>query len=179
MPSADILRVCVLGAESTGKTMLSAALAARFETVWNPEYGRVYTEVGRPHGATWESVEFAHIARIHCWYEDFLAELANRILVCDTDAFTTALFHEAYLGTPATGFETEVSRRYDLYLVCGTDVPFTHDGWREFEGQRRWMQERLVEHARDSGSPWLVVEGPHEVRLEAAAAAIERLPGLS
>jgi len=174
MPSSDVLRVCVLGAESTGKTTLAAALAARFETVWNPEYGRVYTEVGRARGTEWESAEFAHIARIHCWYEDFFARLANRVLVCDTDAFTTALFHEAYLGAPATGFEEEAARRYDLYLVCGTDVAFTHDGWREFEAQRSWMQERLLEHVRDSGSPWLLLEGPRNVRLVAAAEAVER-----
>jgi NadR type nicotinamide-nucleotide adenylyltransferase len=175
MPSTNVLRVCVVGAESTGKTTLAAALAARFETVWNPEYGRIYTEVGRTRGAPWESAEFAHIARIHCWYEDFLAELANLVVVSDTDAFTTALFHEAYLGMSATGFEAEAARRYDLYVVCGTDVPFTHDGWREFEAQRTWMQERLLEHARDSGSPWLLVEGPHDARLAAAAEAVERL----
>jgi len=175
MSAADVLRVCVVGAESTGKTTLAAALASRFETVWNPEYGRVYTEVGRPRGAVWESSEFAHIARIHCWYEDFFARLAKGVLVCDTDAFTTALFHEAYLGAPASGFEDELARRYDLFVVCGTDVPFTHDGWREFETQRQWMQEQLLEHARESGSPWLLVEGPHDVRLEAATAAVELL----
>ncbi len=177
MPSPDVLRVCIVGAESTGKTTLAAALAARLETVWNPEYGRVYTEVGRARGAPWDSAEFTHIARIHCWYEDFLAGLATRVLVCDTDAFTTALFHEAYLGSPANGFEDEISRRYDLYVVCGTDVPFTHDGWREFEAQRAWMHERLLQHARESGSLWLLVEGSHEVRLAAAVGAVEQLQG--
>ena len=85
-------RVCILGAESTGKTTLAAALAARFETVWNPEYGRVYTEVGRKAGAAWEAWEFTHIARVHCWFEDFLAGIADRVLFSDTDAFTTAVF---------------------------------------------------------------------------------------
>ena len=143
MPSPDVVRVCVLGAESTGKTTLAQGLAIRYQTLWNPEYGRVYTEVGRPPGARWQSWEFAHIARVHCWYEDFLAGLAHDVLFCDTDAFTTAVFHEAYLGTPATGFEELAARRYDLYVVCGTDVPFAHDGWREFEAQRLWMHEQL------------------------------------
>ena len=60
-------------------------------------------EVGRTRGTPWDSSEFTHIARVHCWYEDFLAHLARRVLFCDTDAFTTALFHEAYLGRPAEG----------------------------------------------------------------------------
>jgi HTH-type transcriptional regulator, transcriptional repressor of NAD biosynthesis genes len=171
----DVLRVCLLGAESTGKTTLAAALAGVYGTVWNPEYGRVYTEVGRSPGAPWRSEEFEHIARVHCWYEDFLAALADRVLFCDTDAFTTAVFHEAYLGEPARGFDDLVARRYDLYLVCGLDVPFEHDGWRDRVAQREWMHERYVEHARAGGSPWLLVEGSLESRLIAAREAVGAL----
>jgi NadR type nicotinamide-nucleotide adenylyltransferase len=171
----DIKRVCLLGAESTGKTTLAAALAERFRTVWNPEYGRPYTQIGRPPDAPWTSWEFTHIARIQCWYEDFLAGLARRVLFTDTDAFTTAVFHEVYLGTPATAFDELARRPYDLFLVCGLDAPWRHDGVREFEAQRRWMHERYVERAEASGSPWLLVEGPVEQRLDAAAGAVERV----
>ena len=173
--AARVKRVCLLGAESTGKTTLAAALAERFGTLWNPEYGRPYTELGRPADAPWSSWEFTHIARIQCWYEDFLAALAHVVLFTDTDAFTTAVFHEVYLGTPATGFDELVRRPYDLFVVCGLDVPWRHDGIREFEAQRRWMHERYLERVRRSGSPWLLVEGPPEERLTAAADAVERL----
>jgi NadR type nicotinamide-nucleotide adenylyltransferase len=172
---SDVKRVCLLGAESTGKTTLAGALATRFGTVWNPEYGRPYTQFGRPAGAPWTSWEFTHIARIHCWYEDFLAGLARRVLFSDTDAFTTALFHEVYLGTPATAFPELVERTYDLFVICGLDVPWRHDGLREFEAQRRWMHERYVERARESGRPWLLVEGSPEGRLGAAAKAVEQM----
>lgn len=160
-----VKRVCLLGAESTGKSTLAADLAEAFGTLWNPEYGRPYTELGRPPGTPWSSWEFTHIARVHCWYEDFLAGSARRVLFCDTDAFTTAVFHEVYLGEPATGFPELVARRYDLYVVCGLDVPWAHDGVREFEEQRAWMHERYLEHARRSGRPWLLAEGDAPTRL--------------
>jgi HTH-type transcriptional regulator, transcriptional repressor of NAD biosynthesis genes len=172
---SDVKRVCLLGAESTGKTTLARALAAHFATVWNPEYGRPYTEVGRPPGAPWSSWEFTHIARMHCWYEDFLATLARGVLFSDTDAFTTAVFHEIYLGTPATGFDELVRRPYDLFLVCGLDVPWRHDGVRAFEEQRHSMHHRYVRRARESGSPWLLVEGPLDLRLDAAAVQVSGL----
>ena len=175
--SDPVRRVCLLGAESTGKTTLAGSLAGAYGTLWNPEYGRVYTEVGRERGAAWKSWEFTHIARVHCWYEDFLAVFARRVLFCDTDAFTTAVFHEAYLGSAASGFEVLAARRYDLYLVCGLDVPFAHDGLRDLEEQRQWMNERLLEHARDSGSPWLLLKGLPDVRLDAAADAVDSLLG--
>ncbi len=172
---ADVKRVCLLGAESTGKSTLARVLAERYDTVWNPEYGRPYTRIGRPAGAEWTSWEFTHIARIHCWYEDFLAGQARRVLFADTDAFTTAVFHEVYLATPATGFQDLVERCYDLFVVCGLDVAWRHDGIREFEEQRRWMQERYLARARESGSPWLLVEGPVDARLTEASAAVNAM----
>lgn len=170
--------MCVLGAESTGKSTLAAALAARYGTLWNPEYGRPYTQIGRPPGAPWTSWEFTHIARMQCWYEDFLAALAHRVLFSDTDAFTTAVFHEVYLGSPAAGLDDLLERPYDLLVVCGLDVPWRHDGIREFEERRQWMHERYLERARTSGRPWLLVEGALERRIEQVAGAVDGLlPG--
>jgi HTH-type transcriptional regulator, transcriptional repressor of NAD biosynthesis genes len=176
MPGA-VRRVCLLGAESTGKTTLAAALAHAYDTVWNPEYGRVYTLVGRRRKEPWTSEEFTHIARVHCWYEDFLAAFATRVLFTDTDAFTTAIFHEAYLGGPAHGFEELASRRYDLYLVCGLEVPWERDAVREFAEARRSHHEIYLRHARESGSPWLLVEGPPGERLTRARAAVDTILG--
>jgi HTH-type transcriptional regulator, transcriptional repressor of NAD biosynthesis genes len=171
----DVARVCLLGAESTGKTTLARALAETYETAWVPEYGRVYTELGRPADAPWTSWEFTHIARVQCWWEDFLAGLARRVLFCDTDAFTTAVFHEAYLGSPAGEFADLAARRYDLYLVCGLDVPWERDAVREFDAARRRHQAIYLAHARASGSPWLLVEGVLEQRLAAAREAVDEL----
>jgi NadR type nicotinamide-nucleotide adenylyltransferase len=171
----EVARVCLVGAESTGKSTLAAALADAYGTLWAPEYGRPYTEVGRPADAPWTSWEFTHIAQIQCWYEDFLARYAERVLFCDTDAFTTAVFHQAYLGVPATDFGELVARAYDLFLVCGLDTPWRHDGIREFEEQRRWMHERHLERVRASGRPWLELEGAHERRLLAARSAVDEV----
>jgi HTH-type transcriptional regulator, transcriptional repressor of NAD biosynthesis genes len=171
--SEPVKRVCLLGAESTGKTTLARELATAYSTLWNPEYGRPYTAIGRPPEAPWTGFEFEHIARIHCWYEDFLAGYAHRVLFCDTDAFTTAVFHEVYLGSPATTFADLVGRHYDAFLVCGLDVPWAHDGIREFEQQRRWMHERYLERAQESGVPWLLLAGPPARRFEAARGIVE------
>ena len=56
-------RVVVVGAESTGKSTLAAALAESLGTVWVPEYGRFYWE-GRRHLAVqdWTADEFVRIA---------------------------------------------------------------------------------------------------------------------
>ena len=173
--SEPIKRVCLLGGESTGKTTLARALAAAYDTVWNQEFGRPYTEIGRDPDAPWTSAEFTTIARLQCWYEDCLAGSAHAVLFCDTDAFTTKLFHQVYLGEPTYAFEDLVARSYDLFLVCGLDVPWRHDGIREFDDQREWMHACYLERAEASGSPWLHLEGSHESRLSESRLAVDRL----
>ena len=79
------------------------------------------------------------------------------------------------MRSPASGFEELAARRYDLYLVCGLDVPFADDGVRDLEAQRQWMQERLLAHARESGLPWVLLAGPPEARLAAACEAVDAL----
>jgi len=175
---AAVKRVCLLGAESTGKSTLAEGLAGRFGTLWNPEYGRPYTELGRDPAAPWTSDELTHIARMQCWYEDFLAPYSDPVLFCDTDAFTTAVFHEAYLGTPATAFAELAARTYDLYLVCGLDVPYVHDGIREFEAERERMHERYLAHARASGVPWLELGGGVQPRLDDASGFVRERLGI-
>ena len=173
--AGDVKRICLLGAESTGKTTLARSLAAAYGTVWNPEYGRPYTELGRDRDAPWTSAEFTHIARIQCWYEDCLAESARGLLFCDTDAYTTKLFHQVYLASKTDAFDDLAARSYDLFLVCGLDVPWRNDGIREFDYQREWMHERYLERAEASGSPWRLLEGVHEVRLREAGLEVDRL----
>jgi HTH-type transcriptional repressor of NAD biosynthesis genes len=175
-----VARVCVIGAESTGKTTMAAALAEHYRTRWVPEYGAPYHHVGRgnPH-REWTSEEFTHIARIREWLEEFLAGYANRVLFCDTDTFVTAVFHEVYLGRPSAELEEEAREsKYALYLLCDVDTPFHRDRWGlRREDTRRAMHERYLEYLRSGDSPWLELKGSPDERIAAAIAAVDRLLG--
>ena len=174
----SVARVCIIGAESTGKTTLAAALAEHYRTLWVPEYGAPYHHVGRgdPH-RPWTPDEFIHIARIREWLEEFLAGYANGALVCDTDTFVTAVFYEVYLGTRSEELEREArASSYALYVLCDVDTPFHLDklGLRR-EDARRKMHERYAAYVRSTGCPWIEVSGPHEQRMALATAAIDGL----
>src|SRR4051812_25881583 len=89
------LRVVLVGAESTGKTTLARLLAAHYQTAWVPEYGRPYWDgLLTSTSAAYTTEDFVHIAVTQQRMEDMLARHANRVLICDTDAFTTWLWHE-------------------------------------------------------------------------------------
>ncbi|WP_131743270.1 AAA family ATPase [Actinomadura roseirufa] len=191
-------RVVVVGAESTGTTTLARALAAHYAarggtweaTRWVPEYGRTYTEeklaaARRASGdpslwlddLRWEPAEFTRIAERHAALEDAAARSGSPLLVCDTDAFATALWHERYLGSPAPEVEA-VHERTAHHLWILTDpagVPFVQDGWRDGESIRTWMSGRFQEELERRGLPHVAVTGPHEDRLAAAVAATDAL----
>jgi len=81
-------RVCLVGAESTGKTTLAAALAAHYQTNWVAEYGREYCEekFRESSDIPWESAEFETIARAQIRLEDAAARQANRVNSLGTPA---------------------------------------------------------------------------------------------
>ena len=169
-------RVVILGAESTGKTTLAIALAEHYQTTWVPEFGRLYTEARRPRGELWRSDEFTFIATEQVRMEDALARSANRVLICDTDAFATAIWHERYLGQPSPAvLAVAAGRRYDLYILTDVDTPFVPDDIRDGESIRGWMHKRLQDELSLMRVPVLLLSGPHEQRLAAAIARIDSL----
>ena len=187
-------RVVVVGAESSGTTTLARALASHYArrggvwaaTRWVPEYGRFYCEeklaVARRRDPSlwlgdlgWTSEEFTVIAeRQHAW-EESAARSGSPLLVCDTDAFATELWHERYVGSPAPHL---AGTRHHLWILTDTTgVPFEQDGWRDGEAVREEMSARFAEELKRRRLPHLIVTGPHEQRLSEATEAIDALLG--
>jgi NadR type nicotinamide-nucleotide adenylyltransferase len=171
-----VRRICVLGAESTGTTTLARDLARHYATAWVPEYGRLYAE-GKLAGdftAAWRTEEFVTIARAQCELEDSLAEVAKDLIICDTDAFATSVWHERYLGSRSTAVEQiAAGRSYELYVLTGDEIPFEQDGTRDGEHIRHAMHRRFVERLVEDGKRHVVVTGDRERRLADAIRAID------
>ena len=171
-------RICVIGAESTGKTTLVRALAAHYRTAWVPEFARTYSD-GKcisPDYAKWDTREFLFIAKTQSRFETELARQSNKLLICDTNSLVTELWHERYLGFRSPELATlSHPERYDLYLLTGDEIPFQQDAIRDGEQIRHSMHLRFVEEFRSLTVPGLVLEGPHEQRLQEAIKACDEL----
>lgn len=171
-----VRRVALVGAESTGTTTLSRALAERFRTAWVPEFGRFYTEGKQPSETRWQTPEFAFIAGMQNRMEDAYARLADRILFCDTNAWATRLWHERYMGALDPSVDALArGRRYDLVILTGDEIPFVDDGMRDGEHIRHSMQERFRELLEEEGIPYIEVRGSIEERLAQALPVCEAL----
>lgn len=192
-------RVVVVGAESTGKTTLCADLAdalrrrggAHGLTRWVPEVGRERTvelqaaAVARAGLADdpppsmadldWPSEEFVAIATAQNAREDALAAAGGPVLICDTDAFATGIWHERYRGGRSSEVDA-LARPHPLYLVTHhDDVAFVQDGIRDGEHIRAWMTERFLDELAATRRRFVVVRGARDERRASALAAIDDL----
>jgi HTH-type transcriptional regulator, transcriptional repressor of NAD biosynthesis genes len=174
-----VKRICIVGAESTGKTTLAEHLALHYKTKWVPEYGREYCAEKWKDGVTtdmWATEDFITIAHEQCRREDALAREANKVLICDTDPFATGIWHERYLDKRSNEVESIANaRKYDLYILTGNEIPFVQDGLRDGEHICHWMHNRFIEALDESHRPWISVAGPLSVRVREATRAIDAI----
>jgi len=167
-------RVCILGAESTGTTTLAKSLAEHYKTSWVQEFGRAYSEakINSPESSAWRTEEFIFIARTQNKIEDALVKTCNKILVCDTNSFATSLWHERYMGFISPEVEAaSAGRECDLYILTGDEIPFVQDGTRDGGRIRHTMHRRFEEELEKKRKKFIIVRGPHEIRMEKAIGA--------
>jgi nicotinamide riboside kinase len=102
--------------------------------------------------------------------------VANRLLICDTDALATNIWHERYLGTRAAAIDALVAtRHYDLYLLTDIDTPFVQDGTRDGEDIRHWMHVRFLEELDHQRRRFALVAGSREERMATAMRQIDAI----
>lgn len=189
------LRIVVLGAESSGTTSLARdltqALRARggiwSKTAWVAEYGREYSAnllaLARSHDANclpedlvWAEEDFTHIATEQCRREDEGAQHGSPVLICDTDALATTVWHERYMqrrSAAVEGIPTQMSAR-SLYILTDHDgVAFEDDGLRDGEHLRPWMTRRFEEVLAAQQTPWVCTTGSAGKRLAFALQCID------
>ena len=161
-------RVCIVGAESTGKTTLAEALAARLKTVWVPEYAVEYLKHGNADVKSLADIE--NIARGQLASEDAKARLANRVLVCDTDLMTTVIWSNHFFGScPEWIVKESFARIYDLYLLTDIDIPWIGNPWRDCPDKREFFHSWFKKELELRDRKYVVVSGQSpEVRLEIA-----------
>lgn len=172
-------RVCVVGAESTGKTTLVRAMSERHATKGVGEFGRDYTIAKKDAGTNdhWTTEDFVRIAEEQQRLEDEAAIGAGPLFFCDTDAMTTGLWHERYQGCSSKVVDgLGRMRTYDLFVLCDTDIPWERDEIRLGTDTRSAMHLRFVEVLSTGRSePWIIVSGSVKQRMAAVDGEIARL----
>jgi NadR type nicotinamide-nucleotide adenylyltransferase len=170
------LRIAVFGTESTGKTTLAALLAARFGAPWSPEFVREFWDLksGKITGADLGTIALGQMAN-----EDRADAAAAPLVLHDTELLTNTLWADLHFPGECPDWvrnEAEKrSRRYALYLLCDTDVPYEPDPQRSFPAA---LDREKAGHLwrgtlEKRGLPFAEIRGGWSAREAAAIAVVE------
>jgi NadR type nicotinamide-nucleotide adenylyltransferase len=164
-PVTPVIRVAILGAESSGKSTLAAALAAHYQTLWVPEYLREFVDT---HQRVPRSDDQFPIARTQVERETAALALARRFLFCDTTPLMTAIYSRLYFDDVDDALAALVrASNYDATLVAAPDGPWVADGLqRESAAVRQHVHQQLLLALDQAAIPFLLVEGGLAQRLE-------------
>jgi NadR type nicotinamide-nucleotide adenylyltransferase len=150
-----VIRVVVTGSESTGKSELARALAGHYRTTWAAEYVRDYMDAK---GAQLDATDVEPIARGQMAREDEAEKNARRLVILDTDLFSTVIYARHYYGSCPEWIERAArARRGDLYLLMDIDIPWTPDAQRDRGDRREEMHalfRRTLPDALLIGGDW-------------------------
>ncbi len=176
----------IIGPESTGKSTLCEQLAQQYETMWCPEFAREYLLTN---GTDYTYDDLLSIARGQLALEDEYTAMLTAShssisiphppLFIDTDMYVMKVWCEFVFGKCHRFIlEQIVERKYDLYLLCNTDLPWTPDELREYPDieSRRKLYAIYKDSMINQAVPWADISGVEEERLQKAIAAVSNLP---
>ncbi|HTN06056.1 ATP-binding protein [Agriterribacter sp.] len=179
-------KIVVIGPESTGKSSLCEQLAGYYKTLWCREYAREYL---LKYGMNYTYDNLLEIAKGQIELEDKAAAEAvgdgvpapltgNPLLFIDTDMYVMKVWCEFVFNQCHQWIIDQiVTRRYDLYLLCNTDLPWVKDELREYPDPE--TRERLYRIYKDiminQGTPWADISGDYTGRFEKAKKAVGRI----
>jgi len=171
-PKSEIIKIAVVGPESTGKSTMSAYLAEHYNTIWVPEYARGYCEkLTEP--PTWQD----EINMFHgqITLEKELSPKANKILICDTTFITVKIWSDQIFGkSPQEVLDELPKHPYDLYLLLDIDLPWEDDPLRDFPDLREHFMDVWKKELNELNANYVLISGTGAERYESAFKAVDR-----
>jgi NadR type nicotinamide-nucleotide adenylyltransferase len=171
MMKPQIIKIAIVGPESTGKSTMSAFLADHYQTIWVPEYAREYCEkLTEP--PTWQD-------EINMFYGQIALEeehlpKANKLLICDTTFITVKIWSDEMFGrTPQEVLDELPKHPYDLYLLLNIDLPWEDDPLRDFPHMREHFMDIWHKELQTLNANYVTISGTGNDRYESAVMAID------
>ena len=170
--------ICLLGAESTGKTTLARTLAARLDCAWVPEYLRAFCDA---HGRTPTQHEQALIletqvvdqtsAQVSAWQRN------QPFVFCDTAPLLTAIYSDFVFGdTSLYARARALHSRYALTLLLEPDIEWVADGMQRDGAHVRGPITNIIERELAAvNAPVVRIRGQGDARIQAATQAMRSI----
>jgi HTH-type transcriptional repressor of NAD biosynthesis genes len=168
-----VTKICFYGPESTGKSTMAIKMAAHYQTSYVPEAARTVL----PSNDFGES-EIITIGHLQHQYITEKLKTANKLLFCDTDAITTAIYSQHYLGSvPPVILELEKKTMYDHYFLLDVDTPWIADPLRDQGHRRKEMMEIFEQELIKRNIEFTLISGGYKEREQKVIDCINKMIG--
>jgi len=168
-----VLKVCLIGADSTGKTTLAERLAKHYETEWVPEYARELIEA---QGGQFTFDDMINIVEGQLVAEARHALNAKELMFCDGSPLANCVWSERYFGKCHPRVVALAGATYyDLYLLTRADVSYEVNPIRDSLEWREWLDARFLAELQRSSCKYVSIEGGWEQRFQSAVRAVDDL----
>lgn len=166
-------RILFTGPESTGKSAIVKRLAEEWGTLCVPEYARTYLEqLGRPYN----EADLLAIAKGQLQWEGQYAKKATDFLFIDTGMLVMKVWSEFKYGRCHPWILKQLySRRYDLWILCGIDIPWEPGPMRENPNDREVLYGIYRQELQQLGVPFIELWGSREERVARMQMVLERM----
>ena len=169
--TSGIIKIAIVGPESTGKSTMSDYLAKHYNTVWVPEFARDYCAALKE-PPIWQD-------EINMFYgqlaleEEYLPK-ANKLLICDTTFITVKIWSDQMFGrSPQEVLDELPKHPYDLYLLLDIDMPWEEDPLRDFPDMREHFMGVWHKELNEINANYVVISGIGQERYDRAVRAID------
>ena len=171
-------KIVVIGPESTGKSTLCKQLAEHYQSKWVAEYAREFL---LENGTDYSYEDLLTIAKGQLNLEEthiaqMIEEGNTSPLFIDTDMQVMKVWCEFVFGKCHPFILEQIAtRKYDLYLLCNTDLPWTKDELREYPDleTREELYKIYLDSMINQHVPWVEISGNNEERTQKAIQAID------
>lgn len=168
----DLIKIAVVGPESTGKSSVATWLSEQMNTVCIPEYSRYYCQNLNRQYTLEDEVNMFHgqIA-----LEEALIPLAkNNTIITDTTILTVKIWcDKLFQHTPDFIVQEIKNRTYDFYLLMDIDLPWEDDPLRDFPHEREYFLNVWKEELSALQANYKIVSGIGEDRYKNALKALK------
>jgi len=174
---SNCIKVVLFGPESTGKTILAKQLAKHYNTLWVPEYSRIYAEQKLKNNETLSKEDILHIAKGQITLENSLSKEVDKLLICDTNLLETKVYSEVYYEgySPELLNKYALENYYNLHFLTNIDIPWEYDGIRDKPNERDEMFKAFRDELIKNNLPFVILNGSLAKRLDTATNNIDKL----
>jgi len=173
-----VKKIAIIGPESTGKSTLCEQLAAYYKTQWVPEYAREHLV---KYGMKYSYDDLLTIAHQQVALEEKYLSGAGpnqRTLFIDTEMYVMKVWCEFVFGQCHSWILEQIAqRKYDLYLLCNIDLPWSLDPLREYPDikPRQELYHIYKDIMINQAVSWRDISGNYDDRLQKAIASVDEL----